>query len=624
MGCSESKIFEVPITPPPDPRHYLPSEFERYAVGVLNSQDTSRTDTAGIETKPVSMAYIEKKDISEEMNRLSVVENPKDHFRVEVCKVDEMKIGEMRNVAVPGQKQQVLLGKGYDGKYFAMGTACSHYGALLKNGVLGDNRIRCPWHGACFNTKTGDIEEYPCVDAVHVFQVVTENETVVISGEAKNVDNQKRTLPMCKRNRSSGNDDSNTVVIVGGGCAGLTCAETLRKENFEGRIVVLTSENYAPYDRTKLSKALDTPVDKIVLRKDEFLAQYDIELWKNVTVAAIDFENKSLRVQGGIEESTLRYSSLVLAVGQHVRTLSETLTGGAWKNIHYLRTVDDAKAIGDAAKGKNVAILGSSFIGMEVAAYLADKASAVTVISNTREPYQASLGPLVGEALKTELFLKKGVKFVPEVFIESYQGDKNEQILRKVKLTNGFSVEFDVLVAGIGTIPSTGFLEKTSLELSLKNRAVIVDEFMMTKLPNVYAAGDCTDFPFNGTRVTIGHWNVSQSQGRIAALSIMGKRVPFTSVPYFWTSVFTKSIRYAGFGLEFNDVFVHGSLNGLKFVAYYLQDDKVVAACSLMYDPVVSRFAELLSKGALITRSTIEEDPELTQTAEKTFTAGHL
>ncbi|GAV05439.1 hypothetical protein RvY_15574 [Ramazzottius varieornatus] len=260
---------------------------------------------------------------------------------------------------------------------------------------------------------------------------------------------------------------------------------------------------------------------------------------------------------------------------------------------------------------------------MEVAAYLADKAAAVTVISNTREPFQASLGPLVGEALKTELFQKKGVSFVPEVRIQSFEGDKHTQLLKKVTLTNMYTVEIDILVAGIGTIPSTGFLEKTLLELSPRNGAIVVDEFMATKIPNVYAAGDCTDFPFGGTRVTIGHWNVAQSQGRTAALSIIGKRVPFTSVPYFWTTMFTKSVRYAGFGLEFNDVFIHGALNGLKFVAYYLKDDTVVAASSLMYDPVVSRFAEILSKGATITRSIIEQDPELTRTAEKVFSADH-
>ncbi|GAV05441.1 hypothetical protein RvY_15575-2 [Ramazzottius varieornatus] len=202
-------------------------------------------DKVMIETKTEPPAVMEKKEPGDEVKRLSLAEAA-GYFEVKACKVDEMKIGEMRNIAIPGQKQQVLLGKGYDNQYFAMGSACSHYLALLKNGAMGQNRVRCPWHGACFNTKTGDIEEYPCVDGVHVFEVTTENDTVVISGHAKNVDNQRRTLQMCKRN---GDDVSNTVVIVGGGCAGLTCAETLRKENFTGRIVMLTGENYAPYDR---------------------------------------------------------------------------------------------------------------------------------------------------------------------------------------------------------------------------------------------------------------------------------------------------------------------------------------------------------------------------------------
>ncbi|XP_055331403.1 apoptosis-inducing factor 3-like isoform X3 [Paramacrobiotus metropolitanus] len=544
-----------------------------------------------------------------------------ENFEVVACKTDEMKIGEMRHVAVPGAKQQLLVGKGYDGQHFAMTSACTHYNAFLKNGVLSNGRIRCPWHGACFSTKTGDIEEFPCNDGVHIFQVNTVGNDVVVKGSAKNVDDQKRAFPMAKWNRDP---DGKRVVIIGGGPAALICAETLRKEQFQGQIIMLTEEPSIPYDRPKLSKTLDASIEKIQLRKDDFLARYDIDVRRNAKVTSIDTANKFVSSTDDSIEG-MKYDYLVIATGQHVRTLPITETKVDWKNIHYLRTIQDANAIGEAGKKKHVVILGSSFIGMECAAYFSDKATSVTVISRTRVPFQHAFGPEVGEVIKTELFDKKGVKFLSSIEgIEEYIGDEHERQLQHLKLSDGTKLDLDILIVGIGTIPNTDFLADSGLELNPRSRSLKVDEFMATNIPDVYGAGDVVEFPlkvFSSVRATIGHWNIAHSLGRTAALSIVGNKTPIHTVPYFWTQVFGKSVRYAGYGYRFDDIFIHGTLAGMKFVAYYLKGGEVVAAASLMYDPVVSRFAELVSHGKKITKSIIEDDPELTKLVDATFTA---
>ncbi|XP_018429030.1 PREDICTED: apoptosis-inducing factor 3-like, partial [Nanorana parkeri] len=302
----------------------------------------------------------------------------------ELCKESEMKDGEMREIEVQGSS--ILLVKN-NGTFSAVGNKCSHYGAPLSKGFLAGDRVRCPWHGACFNVKTGDIEEYPGLDSLPCFTVTVENGSVYIVTSKKALENVKRVKEMTRHSAS----DRSTVAVIGSGPAALVCAETLRQEGYTGKIVMVTREKHLPYDRPKLSKAMNAKAEDIYLRPKEFYSQYDIEVWMEKEVVAVNTDEARLKFRDG---SFLQYCQLLIATGSRPRELQ--CTGSTLKNVFYLRTPEDARAISEEATGKKVVIMGSSFIGMEVAAFLSDKASSVSVIGKSSVPFQAVLGSEIG------------------------------------------------------------------------------------------------------------------------------------------------------------------------------------------------------------------------------------
>ncbi|XP_063306001.1 apoptosis-inducing factor 3-like isoform X1 [Pelobates fuscus] len=498
----------------------------------------------------------------------------------------------MRQFEVQGQP--ILLVK-HNGTFSAIGSKCSHYGAPLIKGALVGDRVRCPWHGACFNVKTGDIEEYPGLDSLPCFKVSVENGAVSIVTSLKALANQKRTKHMSTHSPN----DRSTIAIIGTGPAGLVCAETLRQEGYGGRIVMVTRDDHMPYDRTKLSKAMGTNASDIYLRPAEFFAENGIEVWTSKEVVDVQVDDSRIKFRDG---SLLQYSQLLIATGS--RPLAPTCPGSNLKNVFLLRTPEDANAISEIAVNRNVVIMGSSFIGMEVAAYLSDKASSVSIIGRSSVPFQAALGPKIGE-LAMKLLQDQGVNFHMNTEAREIRGDGGQ--VSEVILRNGVQIPADVVVAGIGVTPVSSFLKGYKVAVDRRG-AIYVDEFMRTSVPDVFAAGDVVSFPLammEGHRVNIGHWQMAHSHGRIAALNMLNKRVPLNSVPYFWTSLLGKSIRYAGYGEGYTEIIMKGNLQDLKFLAFYIKDDFVVAVSSMNFDPVVSQIAEIMLSGRRFTKKEV-------------------
>eukprot|EP00079_Xenopus_tropicalis_P033202 XP_017946973.1 PREDICTED: apoptosis-inducing factor 3 [Xenopus tropicalis] len=513
----------------------------------------------------------------------------------ELCEESELNEGEMREFDVQGQT--ILLVKS-NGVFTAVGSKCTHYGAPLSKGVLSGNRIRCPWHGACFNIETGDIEEYPGLDSLPCFEVTVENGKVLLNANRKALENPKRVKEMSRQY----NGDRTNIVLIGSGPAALVCAETLRQEGYKGRIVMVTREKHLPYDRTKLSKAMNVKAKDIYLRSEDFFSSYDIEVWTEKEVVSINTDEGKVKFR---DNSTLQYSQLLIATGSRPREL--TCPGSSLQNVFLLRSPDDANAISEAAIGKNVVIMGTSFIGMEVAAFLSDKASSVSVIGRSEFPFQAVLGPKVGE-VAMKLLQEKGVSFYSRTEAREIRGENGQ--VREVVLRNGSKLPADVVVAGIGVTPASNFLKGSRIAVDTRG-AIFVDQFMRTSVPDVYAAGDVVSFPLSimeGHRVNIGHWQMAHSHGRIAALNMLNKQVPVDSVPFFWTSLLGKSLRYTGYGEGYTSIELKGNLEELKFLAFYIKDDYVVAVSSMNYDPVVAQVAEVMSSGRRITKNEVLEE----------------
>lgn len=514
-----------------------------------------------------------------------------------VCGENELKDGEMREVEV--DNRPVLIVR-EEGKYYAVGSKCTHYGAPLVKGAHCNGRVRCPWHGACFNIKTGDIEDFPGLDSIPTFEVEVSDGKVKVKANKAILSQTKRQKSMCKADDQT----KKSVLIVGGGPASVTCAETLRQEGFTGQISIATREKCLPYDRPKLSKAMDSKADAIALRDADFYESYDINILTEKEATSVNTEKKAVTFSDG---SDMTYDSLLLATGGRPRTLP--IAGTDLQNVCILRTPDDANFIAEKAAGKKVVIIGSSFIGMEVAAFLADKAESVSVVDIIKVPFQLVLGEKVGSVLQ-KLHEDNGIKFYFEKGIKQFEGEDGK--VTEAVLSDDTRLPADLCVLGVGVVPATDFLKDSGIQMSDRG-FISVDKLMKTNVPDVYAAGDIVEFPLftvDDKMANVQHWQMAHAHGRTAALSIMGTPKEIKSVPFFWTMMYKKSIRYTGYGVGYDDIVVHGDLDAQKFVACYTKGDEVIAVSSLNFDPIVSQAAEIMASGKKILKSQILDSPD--------------
>uniref|UniRef100_A0A3B5AWW8 Apoptosis inducing factor mitochondria associated 3 n=1 Tax=Stegastes partitus TaxID=144197 RepID=A0A3B5AWW8_9TELE len=505
---------------------------------------------------------------------LPLYHKPRDYVEASVCHVKDLENGQMREVDL-GSGRALLIKE--HGEFSAMGHKCPHYGAPLVKGVLSKGHVRCPWHGACFNIATGDIEDFPGLDSLPTFQVRVEKDKVIIRANKQALQSQKRSKPMA---RCSAVINSSTgfshVLIIGSGPAGLVCAETLRQEGFTDRIVMCTMDRHPPYDRPKLSKSLDSTAEQLRLRSMEFLQDHDIELLTEKEVVAIDVKTRSVTFEDGLR---MEYRKLFIATGSKPKPMN--YKGKDVRNVFNIRTPEDANSIARLANNKNAVIVGTSFVGMEVAAALTDKAHSVSVIGIESVPFKKALGEKVGKAIMK---------------------------LKEVVLKSGKVLRADVCVIGAGSIPAASFLKQSGIHLDSKG-FITVNKMMQTNVDGVFAGGDVVMFPFpprNNKKVNIPHWQMAHVHGRVAALSMMGRAAEIKTVPYFWSAMFGKTIRYAGYGDGFDDVIIQGDLDELRFVAFYTRSEEVVAVASMNYDPIVSRVAEVLGSGKTIKKRDVE------------------
>ncbi|XP_048859576.1 apoptosis inducing factor mitochondria associated 4 [Brienomyrus brachyistius] len=509
---------------------------------------------------------------------------------VEVCSESDIQEGQVMEVQVCGQT--VLLVRS-GGVLSALGSRCTHYGAPLSTGVLSGGRLRCPWHGACFDVLTGDIEEYPGLDCLPLHKVTVENNQVFVSAKVKALKQTKRVKEM----HSQDPGVTHTVLLIGGGPAALICAETLRQEKYGGRIVMVTKDDLPPYDRTKLSKVMNVEDATIILRQVEFLHQYGIEVWLKKEVKSVDSAAKTVTLDDG---SVHRYDQLLIATGCRPRLLN--CPGADLQNVRMLRNPNDAREIHHASVNRHAVIVGASFIGMEVASCLADVAASVTLIGSSRLPYERTLGPEVGK-VTMQMLAEKNVRFYMNDRVTELRGQNGT--VSEVVLKSGVVLPASIVVVGIGVIPNAEFLEGSSVEMDSKG-AVIVDRFMKTNIPDIFGAGDVTAFPLPGQdaqRVSLGHWQLAQAQGRVAAFNMLDRPLEMSSVPFFWTVLSKRSIRYVGHGEGHTEVVLKGNVEELKFLAFYIKADDVVAAASLNFDPAISQLAERMQAGKRTTRA---------------------
>jgi NADPH-dependent 2,4-dienoyl-CoA reductase/sulfur reductase-like enzyme len=340
-------------------------------------------------------------------------------------------------------------------------------------------------------------------------------------------------------------------VIVGGGAAGNAAAEMLRRLGYAGRITMLSADSFPPCDRPNLSKGYlsgAAPPEFMPLRPLSFYEEQRIELKLNARVTAIDAAARRVQLGDGTHHS---YGALLLATGAEPIRLD--IPGAMLPHVRVLRTMSDGTALLARAQGaKRVVVIGSSFIGLEVAASLRAREIAVDVVAPEAVPMVKVLGEQAGAFIRA-LHEKHGVTFhlgTTAVAIDEQQ----------VMLKNGETLAADLVVVGIGVRPALALAEQAGLAL---DRGVVVNEYLETSVPGIFAAGDIARWPdkHTGERIRVEHWVVAERQGQAAARNILSAREPFDAVPFFWTDQYDVSVAYVGHAERWDVAEMDGKLD---------------------------------------------------------------
>ncbi|MCI0710280.1 MAG: FAD-dependent oxidoreductase [Chloroflexi bacterium] len=484
-----------------------------------------------------------------------------------------LKDGELKQIEVEGKT--IVLAR-VDGQYYAFGGKCTHYGAPLDQGALSGYTVMCPWHHACFDIRSGTRLEPPALNDLPHYPVHVRNGTVSITFPHENV-----TAPHGKASA----EDRTTFLIIGGGAAMSAAAEELRRAGFSGHILVISASPDVPIDRPNLSKDyLDghAKPEWMPLRSREWYAERDIELLLETQVIGVDPEGHQVMLSDG---RSIKFDKLLLATGAVPRRLPN-VPGGDLQGIYTLRTLNDANQIIDAVEhGKQVVIVGASFIGMEVAAALASgKGASVTVVGLEDVPFATILGTEIGQMFQ-HTHEEHGVHFCLDDTVTRFIGE--DGFIQQVELRSGRMLDADLVIIGIGVIPATAFLQNSGLELNNKDHAVKVSGELQTSHPDIYAAGDIARWNINGRdSIRIEHWRVAQQQGIIAARNMLGEHETMTErVPFFWTSQWGITLNYVGHAPEWDEIIYRGgSPQDKKFMAFYIHEGQIKAAAGCGYD----------------------------------------
>ena len=444
---------------------------------------------------------------------------------------------------------------------FAIGATCTHYGGPLAKGLMVDCTVRCPWHHARFDLRTGEAIAAPALNDVACYKIEKRGELFFVTAKADEKPAQKpKSSPA-------------SVVIIGAGAAGNAAAEMLRREGYDGLVTMITADEFLPYDRPNLSKdylAGTASEEWIPLRSADFYREQKVETFTNTSASAIDTRRRQVTLSDG---RSLSYGALLLATG--AKPVRLQIPGDDLPHVCYLRTLADSRhIIAKAENAKRAVVIGASFIGLEVAASLRERKLEVAVVGKGSLPLEKILGRELGQLIR-ETHEQHGVKFhlgrTPAVIQD-----------RQVQLDDGTILDCDLVVVGIGVRPNTSLAETAGIAT---DNGVLVNEFLETNVSGIFAAGDIARWPDpRAGRIRVEHWVVAERQGQTAARNILGAREQFVAPPFFWSNHFDLAIRYVGHGSRNDRAVVSGDLKAKDASVIFCVGDKVTAVASVGRD----------------------------------------
>jgi NADPH-dependent 2,4-dienoyl-CoA reductase/sulfur reductase-like enzyme/nitrite reductase/ring-hydroxylating ferredoxin subunit len=454
---------------------------------------------------------------------------------------------------------------------FAVGATCSHYGGPLAEGCVVAHEVRCPWHHARFDIRTGDAVAAPALSSLPCWRVERRDDRLVLADKLVRAPRIAAEAP-------------SSVIIVGAGAAGHAAAEMLRTEGYAGTITMIGADAAPPVDRPNLSKdylAGTAPEEWVTLRDEAFFAQHHIELVLGTRVTRLDPSARKVELSDGTSRS---YEALLLATGAEPVKLP--LTGD---HVCYVRTLADSRAIiARASQVKRVVVVGASFIGLEVAASLRARDLEVHVVAPDARPLERVLGPEIGDFVRA-LHEEHGVRFHLGRTVASLGDDA-------VVLDDGTRIPAELVVVGVGVRPVVALAEQAGLAI---DRGVVVNERLETSAAGVWAAGDIARWPDarSGTSIRVEHWVVAQRQGQTAARNILGKAERFGAVPFFWSQHYDVTISYVGHAESWDRIEVIGSIADRSCVVVYRAGSRVAAIATMGRDKVSLEAESLMERG---------------------------
>ncbi|HEY1361677.1 MAG TPA: FAD-dependent oxidoreductase [Xanthobacteraceae bacterium] len=364
-------------------------------------------------------------------------------------------------------------------------------------------------------------------------------------------------------------------LLIGGGLASATAAETLREEGAEGSILMLGAEESPPYQRPPLSTQflLGTwSEERLPILGEELYRERGVELLLGTRALAVDPETRIVRTDRAGE---INYRRLLIATGAAPRRLE--IPGSALSGIFYLRTLEDARQIRRAAAAaRRALVVGGSFLGMELAASLVQMGIRVTLVS-LEELLLSKLQSAPVSEFFHGYYGEHGIEIILGDAIAEFRGNGR---VERALTRSGRTFPCDLVVAGIGVEPEVEFLRGSGIEIE---DGVVVDRFLQANRPQVFAAGDVASFfdPVFNFRRRVEHWDNAVKQGRLAARNMLGQRVPYDEVSYFFCDVFDLSFDFFGVPEIADQRAERGSLRDRSFAQFYLKDDVPRALFSL-------------------------------------------
>jgi 3-phenylpropionate/trans-cinnamate dioxygenase ferredoxin reductase subunit len=392
-----------------------------------------------------------------------------------------------------------------------------------------------------------------------------------------------------------------TYLIVGAGLAGATAAATLREEGFDRKIILIGEEPQAPYERPPLSKEYlrgEEPFEKALIHEPAFYEEMGVETRFGVRATRLDPSNKSVELDGN---HRLHYDKVLIATGSRNRRLG--ISGEELEGVCQLRTVEDSDRIRtEAASGRKAVMIGMGFIGCEVAASLRQMGLEVAAVL-PGVPLRRALGEQIGRVIEG-FHRDNGVEMLVGDSVAALDGDRR---VERVITRKGRVIECDFVVVGVGAEPVTDFLLGSGVEM---DNGVVVDEFCRSNVEGIYAAGDVANHyhPVFERHIRVEHLDNADKQGAAAARSMMGKQTPYDAIPWFWSDQYDYNLQYFGFAAEWGELAVRGSLEQRDFVAFYIQEGRLVASAGIGRGRDLRRTAALIKARASVATSQLADD----------------